>query len=290
MTIVIGLIVTLACVLGGYMAMGGKLYVLAQPWEFVIIGGAGLGAFIVANPMATIKDTGKAVMEAFMGKGPKHQDYLDLLGLLFSLMQETKSKTRAEMEAHIEEPEQSSIFQNYSSILKDKDMLHFVVDYVRLILMGNARPHEIEALMEEEIHTISRDRLKPYQAVQSVADALPALGIVAAVLGVIKAMGALDQSPEILGGLIGAALVGTFAGIFMSYSLVGPLAAKIKSVREKQNRRYVIAKQSLIAFMNGATPHIAVEHGRKTISSKDRPSLEVVEEQMLAVPAAMAAE
>lgn len=290
MTIIIGLIVTLACVLGGYVAMGGKLYVLAQPWEFVIIGGAAIGAFIVANPFATIKDTGKATVEALMDKGPKEKDYLDLLGLLFSLIQEAKTKTRAEVENHIEDPEQSPIFQNYPTILADKDMISFVTDYVRLILMGNARPHEIEALMEEEIHTIARDKLKPYQAMQSIADALPALGIVAAVLGVIKAMGALDQSPEILGKLIAAALVGTFAGIFMSYALAGPIATKIKSVREKQSRRFVVAKQSLIAFMNGATPHIAVEHGRKTISAKDRPSLELVEEQMLNAPQAMAAE
>lgn len=270
--------------------MGGKLYVLNQPWEFVIIGGAAFGAFIVANPFVTIKDTGKATVEALLEKGPKQKDYLELLGLLFTLIQEAKTKTRAEIENHIEDPEQSSIFQNYPTVLADKDMIGFITDYVRLILMGNARPHEIEALMEEEIHTIARDKLKPYQAMQSVADALPALGIVAAVLGVIKAMGALDQSPEILGKLIAAALVGTFAGIFMSYALAGPLATKIKSVREKQSRRFVVVKQSLIAFMNGATAHIAVEHGRKTISAKDRPSLEVVEEQMLNAPQAMAAE
>lgn len=290
LTILIGLVVTLLCVLGGYVAMGGKLYVLAQPWEFVIIGGAAFGAFIVANPLATIKDTGKASVEALLEKGPKQKDYLELLGLLFNLIQEARTKTRAEIENHIEEPEQSSIFQNYPSVLADKDMVSFIADYVRLILMGNARPHEIEALMEEEIHTIARDRLKPYQAMQSVADALPALGIVAAVLGVIKAMGALDQSPEILGKLIAAALVGTFAGIFMSYALAGPLAAKIKVVREKQSRRFVVAKQALIAFMNGATPHIAIEHGRKTISAKDRPPLDVVEEQTLSVPQAVAAE
>ena len=270
--------------------MGGHLDVLVQPWEYVIIGGSAVGIFIVANPTPTIKDTGKATMEAFKNKGPKNQDYLDLIGLLFTLMQEIRSKTRAEIEAHIDEPDSSAIFQAYPTILADKEKVHFIADYVRLIVLGTARPHEIEALMEEEIHTISKDKLKPYQAVQAMSDGLPALGIVAAVLGVIKAMGALDQAPEVLGSLIGAALVGTFAGIFMSYGMAGPIATKIKSVREKQNRTYVIIKQTLIAFMNGATPHIAVEHGRKTISAKDRPSIDMVEEQTMNAPVQMAAE
>ena len=290
MTIIAGFIVTLICLLGGFVAMGGKLGVLVQPWEYVIIGGSAIGTFIVANPFAVIKDTGKAVGEAFKEKAPKSKDYLEIIGLLFTLMQEIRAKTRAEIEGHIDEPENSSIFQAYPALLKDKDKINFITDYVRLILLGNARPHEIEALMEEEIHTLSRDKLKPYQAVQSVADALPALGIVAAVLGVIKAMGSLDKPPEILGALIGAALVGTFAGIFMSYGMAGPLATKIKSVREKQGRQYVVIKQTLIAFMNGATPHIAIEHGRKVISAKDRPTLDMVEEQTMNSPVAVAAE
>jgi chemotaxis protein MotA len=276
--------------LGGFMAMGGKLGVLVQPWEYVIIGGSAMGTFIIANPMSLIKDTGKAVMDAFKNKVPSNEDYLDIIGLLFALMQAIRAKTRAEVEAHVDEPQDSDIFQNYPAILNDKDKLSFITDYVRLILLGNARPHEIEALMEEEIHTLAKDRLKPYQAVQAVADALPALGIVAAVLGVIKAMGSLDKPPEILGGLIGAALVGTFAGIFMSYGMAGPVASKIKAVREKQSRQFVVIKQTLIAFMNGATPHIAVEHGRKTISAKDRPTLDMVEDQTMNAPAPAPAE
>ena len=290
MTIMIGLVVVFGCLLGGFAAMGGHLDVLVQPWEYFIIGGVAIGTFIVANPMATIKDTGKAIIEAFKNKVPKGDAYLDIIGLLFLIMQEMRSKTRAEMEAHIDDPESSAIFSGYPSILKDAEMLNFIADYVRLIILGNARPHEIEALMEEEIHTISRDKLKPYQAVQAVADGLPAIGIVAAVLGVIKAMGSLDKPPEYLGAMIGAALVGTFAGILMSYGLAGPIATSIKVVREKQNRRYVVVKQTLIAFMNGATPHLAVEYGRKTVSAKDRPTLEMVEDQMLNAPVPMAAE
>lgn len=166
--------------------------------------------------------------------------------------------------------------------MKKEDLTHFICDYCRLIIVGNVRSHEIEALMDEEIHTIARDKLKPYHAMVSISEALPALGIVAAVLGVIKAMGALDQSPEVLGHLIGAALVGTFAGIFFSYGVVGPIAAKIKSTREKNNRLYIVVKQTLLAYMNGSLPQIAVEYGRKTISAYDRPTIDVVEQETMA--------
>lgn len=290
MTILVGFVFTMVCMLGGFMAMGGNPMVLVQPWEFVIIGGASFGTFIVANPMPVIKDTGKAIREAFGNKGPKQNDYLDSIGLLFNLMQEIKAKTRAEIEGHIDAPEESPIFQAYPAILEDKDKLSFITDYVRLIILGNAKPYEIEALMDEEIHTITKDKLKPYQSLQAVADGLPAIGIVAAVLGVIKAMGSLDKPPEYLGALIAAALVGTFAGIFMSYCMAGPVATKVKVVREKQAKQYIIIKQTLIAFVSGATPHIAIEYGRKTISSKDRPTLDMVEEQTMNSPVPVAAE
>jgi chemotaxis protein MotA len=278
---IIGIVVALGCMMGGFAAAGGHLAVIWQPYEMIIILGSALGTFIVANPMSTIKDTGRAVLEAIKGKGPKGRDYLDLLGILYSLMRELRGNARNEVEGHIDNPQESELFKKYPKVLADRDMTAFICDYCRLIIIGNARTHEIESLMDEEIHTIMRDKLKPYQALQSVADGLPALGIVAAVLGVIKAMGALDQSPEVLGELIGAALVGTFAGIFMSYGLAGPLAHKIKVTREKRCRLYVIIKQSLLAFMNGAVPLIALEHGRKTISAYDRPSIDDVENETM---------
>jgi chemotaxis protein MotA len=279
LSFVIGLIVALGCMLGGYAALGGHLGVIWQPWEMVIIGGSALGTFIIANPLATIKDTGRAVIEAISGKAPKQRDYLDVLGVLYSLMRELRGKARNEVEQHVDNPNESEIFKHFPKVLADRNLTAFICDYCRLIIIGNARTHEIEALMDEEIHTISRDKLKPYAALTSVADSLPALGIVAAVLGVIKAMGALDQSPELLGELIGAALVGTFSGIFMSYGLAGPLAHKIKVTREKRCRIYVIVKQTLLAFMNGAMPLLALEHGRKTISAYDRPSIDEVENE-----------
>lgn len=286
MGILIGLVVTLGCVLGGFMAMGGHIHVLIQPWEAVIIGGAAFGTFLVANNMATVKDTGRACVEAFKQAVPKERDYLEVLGVLHSLMRELRSKSRSEVEGHIDNPTESAIFQAFPTVLKNHDLTHFICDYCRIIIIGNARPHEIEALMDEEIHTIRADKLKAYHALVAVGDGLPALGIVAAVLGVVKAMGALDQSPEILGGLIGAALVGTFLGIFLSYAVVGPIATKIKVVREKKNRLYIIVKQTLLAYMNGSLPQVAIEFGRKTISSYDRPSIDAVEQSTLNTAAA----
>jgi chemotaxis protein MotA len=263
------------------MAMGGHLEVLYQPWELVIIGGAGVGTFLIANPLSTVKDAGRATVEAFKGAVPKEQDYLEVLGVLHSLMRELKTKSRNEVEAHIDNPAESAIFQAYPKVLRNKDLTNFICDYCRIIIIGNARPFEIEALMDEEIHTIRHDKLKSYHALTVVGDAFPALGIVAAVLGVIKAMGAIDQSPEILGGLVGAALVGTFLGIFLNYAVVAPVAGKIKMVRDKQNRLYIIVKQTLLAYMNGSLPQVALEFGRKTISAYDRPSIDAVEQSTL---------
>ncbi|MER0236753.1 flagellar motor stator protein MotA [Fulvimarina sp. MAC8] len=281
MGILIGMVVVLGCLLGGFVAMGGHLDVLVQPFEYVIICGSSFGTFLVANPPKVIKDCGKAIGEAFKNAVPQQKDYLEILSLLHALMREMRSKSRSEVEAHVDAPEESTIFQAYPTILKDKQKVSFICDYVRLIIVGSARSHEIEALMEEEIETITHDSMKPKAALQDVADGLPALGIVAAVLGVIKAMGALDQSPEILGGLIAAALVGTFAGVFFSYGVMGPIASKVKSVREKKCRTYIVIKSTLIAYMNGAMPQVAIEYGRKTISAYDRPTIDQVEAETI---------
>jgi chemotaxis protein MotA len=267
LSILFGIIITIASLLGGFTALGGHISVIWQPWEFVIIAGMAVGTYIVANPWKVVIDTGAATIE--------------LLGLLHALMREVRNKGRNEVEAHIDDPSSSEIFKNFPTVLGNDALLHFVCDYFRLIVMGSARPHEIEALMDEEIETIVRSKLKPYHSLMMVAEGLPALGIVAAVLGVIKAMGALDQSPKLLGGLIGAALVGTFAGIFLSYGLVAPLAHKVKMVREQRCRLYIIVKQTLLAFMNGALPQIAIEHGRKMIGPGERPSIDVVESETI---------
>ena len=279
MNFAIGLVITIGCILGGYAALGGHLEVLVQPFEFVIIGGSSLGIFIVANQFATIKDCGKAFLEAVTDRVPKSRDYLDVLNVLHALMRELRAKSRGEVEGHFDNPKESEIFKAFPKLLANHDLLTFICDYGRLIIIGNAKTHEIEALMDEELETLAYDRFKPVHAYQAVADGLPALGIVAAVLGIIHAMSALDRSPEELGGLIGAALVGTFAGIFFSYAIIAPIAQKIKVVRQKQLRLFTLVKLSLLAFMNGAMPQVAVEFGRKTIPSKERPTIDTVENE-----------
>ncbi len=285
MNFVIGLVVAVGSILGGYGALGGHLEVLFQPFEFVIICGAAIGIFIVSNPFRTIKDTGKAIGEAVTDRVPKPRDFLDVLSALHAMMREVRGKSRAEVETHFDNPAESHIFKGFPRLLADKDLVTFICDYGRLIIIGNAKTHEIEALMDEEIETLSYDRYKPVHALDQVGDALPALGICAAVLGIVHAMGALDQSPDVLGGLVGAALVGTFSGIFLSYGVIAPIAAKVKTVRQLQLRLFTLVKQSLLAFMNGAMPQVAVEFGRKTIPSRDRPTIDTVENETIAGPA-----
>ncbi|WMS41804.1 flagellar motor stator protein MotA [Acuticoccus sp. MNP-M23] len=281
MALILGIVISVGSMLGGFMAMGGHVDILWQPFEVLIIFGIALGIFVVANPAAMLKQTGVAMADAALGRAPKRAVYLEVLGALYALMRDLKSKPRNEVEAHVDNPEESAIFNASPHLTGDKQLTAFICDYIRLILIGNARGFEIEALMDQEIATIRKEKLKPALALGDIADALPAIGIVAAVLGIIKAMGAIDQSPEILGGLIAAALVGTFLGIFGSYAFFSPMSAKIKYVREKQMQPYIIAKQALLAYINGAMPQIALEHGRKTISVSSRPTIDEVENTAL---------
>ena len=277
MNIIIGFVITCGCIIGSFMAMGGHVETLFQPFEFVIIGGAGLGGFIMANPMKVLKDTGKALGEAFKYSVPKERQYLDTLGVLYSLMRDLRTKSRNEIEAHIDNPQESSIFQTAPTVLKNKELTAFICDYVRLIIIGNARSHEIEALMDEELNTLLHDKMKPYHSITAMGDSFPAIGIVAAVLGVIKAMAHINDPPDVLGHLIGAALV----GILLSYSVCNPITSQIKNVRNKQHRLYIIVKQTLLAYMNGSVPQVALEYGRKTISAYERPSIDAVEQEMM---------
>ncbi|MFG1480391.1 flagellar motor stator protein MotA [Xanthobacter sp. V4C-4] len=281
MAVIIGIILGLAATFGGFVAMGGHLSVVWQPFEYVIIGGIAFSTFIIANPMSVIKDTGAAILQAAMGVAPKRKDFLALLSLLYALMRDMRQKPRNEVEAHIDDPQNSTLFGQFPTILRDKELTQYICDYARLILIGNAKSHEIEGLMEQEISTIKKHKTKPASAIGTVAEALPALGICAAVLGIVKAMGAIDQSPEVLGHYIGSALIGTFLGIYSSYAILSPLGAKIKTTREKQCQPFIIVKQTLIAFMNGALPPIALEHGRKTISAAERPSIDEVESEAI---------
>jgi len=279
--VLIGLLIAVGSLIGGFAAMGGHVAVLWQPWELVIILGTAVGTYIIANPMRTVADTGTAMLEAMRNATPSQAHYFEVLGVLYALMRELRNKGRAEIEQHIETPYESTLFANYPGVLADRELTTFICDYFRLIIVGKAQAHEVEALLEEEIAGHLQDSLKPYYALGTVAEALPALGIVAAVLGVIKAMGAIDQSPALLGSFIGAALVGTFAGIFCSYAMVGPISQKIKATREKKVRVYIVVKQTLLAFIGGAAPQVALEYGRKVISAAERPSIDEVEDKTI---------
>lgn len=287
MFIIIGIVLGLVATFGSFTLMGGHLAVVWEPFEFAIIGGIAAGTFIIANPMSVVKDTGSAILHAFKETAPKRKDFLALLSLLYALMRDMRQKPRNEVEGHIDDPANSPLFSHFPSILKDKELTQYICDYARLILIGNAKSHEIESLMEQEISTIKKHKTKAAGALSNVAEGMPALGICAAVLGIVKAMGAIDQSPEILGHYIGSALIGTFFGIYSSYAILGPIAHKVKIVREKQVQPFIIVKQTMIAFMNGALPPIALEHGRKTIDAGQRPTIDEVESEAIsAAPSA----
>ena len=245
-SLLFGFIITIGSLIGGFTALGGNLAVVWQPWEYLIIAGMALGIYIIANPWKVVIDTGVASVKAFTMAVPKQRRYLDLLGILHSLMREVRNKGATRWKRHIDDPSCSEMFKNYPTVPPTIPCWQFGWDYFRLIAMGSARPHEIEALIDEEIETIAR-KLKARIIPDDRRRGLPALGIVAAVLGVIKAIGreSIDP-PKLLGGLIGAALVGTFAGIFLSYGAVASLAHKVKTVREQKCRLYIIVKQTLL--------------------------------------------
>lgn len=284
MFVVIGWIVVLACVLGGYVAMGGHIAVLIQPFELVIIGGAALGAFITANPKSVLRGSGKAVGVAMKGPANKKADYLELLSMLYATFKLARTKGNLALEQHVEHPHESALFAAFPRFAANHHAVEFFCDYLRMLTMGSDNAHEIEAMMDEELETHHKEDNQIADAVQSVADALPALGIVAAVLGVIKTMGSITEPPEILGKLIGGALVGTFLGVLMAYGFVGPLAASIRATQGANARYLQCIKAGLVAHMQGYAPAISVEFARKALLNDVRPTFAEVEDAVSAVP------
>ena len=279
-----GIIIVFACVLGGYMAMGGHLHVLWQPFEFVIIGGAAIGAFIISNSNTVLRDSKKALQDAIKGSSYTQQDYLDLLCLLYMIFKLAKGKGMLALESHVEKPHESKIFGQFPKIAKDHHVVDFLCDYLRMLTLGTQNAHQIEDLINEELETHHYEKHRLSHAFALMGDGLPALGIVAAVLGVIKTMGAIDQPPEVLGKLIGGALVGTFLGVLLAYGLVSPIATKINGVYEEESKFFACIKSGLLAFMNGYAPAIALEFARKTIISELRPSFYELEKTIAALP------
>lgn len=281
----IGIVMILACVMGGYMAMGGKLYVLWQPFEGVIILGAAFGAYIIGNTGPVLKQTGSIF--ATILKGPKYNKaaYIELLGLQFSLFKLVQSKGILGLEPHIENPHESTIFNAFPKFAKDHHAVTFMCDYLRMVTLGTNNVHQLEALMDEELETHHQERERLVSAVQSLADGTPALGIVAAVLGVIKTMGSISEPPEVLGHMIGGALVGTFLGVFVAYGFFGPMAQSLKNIFEAEHKYYLSMKTGLLAHISGNPPVMAIEFARKMLMSEDRPTFAEVDEATQGLPA-----
>ncbi|MEQ8964603.1 MAG: flagellar motor stator protein MotA [Azospirillaceae bacterium] len=286
MLLAVGAILVVICTLGGYAAMGGKLGVLWQPFEVVIICGAALGGFVIANSTTVLKGTAKAVGIAAKGSPYTKKAYLDLLSLQYQIFKLAKTKGMLAVEPHIEDPQNSSLFQQYPSILANKAAMTFLCDYLRLITLGTEEPHTLEDLMDEEIETQHGEHSAVANAIQTVADGLPALGIVAAVLGVIKTMGSITEPPEVLGKLIGGALVGTFLGVWLSYGFIGPLASQLKSINDAEQKYFQCIRAGILAHLHGYAPAVSVEFARKALYSNVRPDFYEVEETTQALPPA----
>ena len=285
MLLIIGSIVVIATVFGGYAAGGGHLGVLWQPFEIIIIIGSAIGAFIVGNPMSVVKKLAGAIGTALKGSKYKKDDYIELLSMQFQVFKLAKAKGMLALEAHVENPDESDLFAQFPGFHANHHALTFLCDYLRMFTLGTETPHEMEALMDEEIETHHQEMHQVAAAVQSTADALPALGIVAAVLGVIHTMGSITEPPEVLGHLIGGALVGTFLGIFVAYGFVGPIATTLNATYDAETKYFQCLKAGLLAYLNGYAPAICVEFARKALLSHVRPSFYEVEEAVSALPA-----
>lgn len=280
MLVIIGYLVVIATVFGGFVISGGNLASLFQPVELLIIGGAGVGAFIVGNNAKSLKATGKALVGLFVGKRYNKAVYMDLMALLFLLLSKSRVNGLMSLEKDIEDPAGSDIFSAYPRLLSDSALLNFVLDYFRLMISGSMNVHEIEALMDEEIETCEEELEVPANSLNTVGDAFPAFGIVAAVMGVVNALAAADRPAAELGMLIAHAMVGTFLGILIAYGFVLPLATLLRQKSSDQVKILQCIKVTLLSSLNGYPPQIAVEFGRKTIYTSERPSFEELEEHV----------
>ncbi len=281
---IIGILVIFVMVFGGYLAAGGKLGIIlhALPFEMMMIGGAAIGAFLISNDAAAVKHTLKDIGKVFKGPRWKPDDYRDLLCLLFTLIRLGRQNPVA-IEEHIEDPGQSAIFAKYPRILADKEAVALIGDTLRSASMNYDDPHQVEEVLEKRMEASQHHALHSSHALQTMADGLPALGIVAAVLGVIKTMASIDQPPEILGKMIGGALVGTFLGVFLSYGLVGPFAAKVRDVVEEDAHFYKLIREVLVANLYNHAANICIEVGRQNTPQHNRPSFGDLEDALKSV-------
>ncbi len=279
MTTIAGFLFLLVMVFGGYTIAGGKFGIIigALPFEMMMIGGAAVGAFLMSNSMAGVKHTLHAFGKIIKGAKYKKEDYTAMLSLLYFFVRLAQTKGAMALEPHIEKPEESSAFQKFPAILADHHATTLICDYLRMVGMNADDPHQIEDIMARELKKMKEEELHPSHALQNIADALPALGIVAAVLGVIKTMASIDQPPAVLGKMIGGALVGTFLGVLLAYGLMGPMAARLKGVVEEEAAFYEVIRAVIVAHLHGNAPQVSVEAGRKVVPSDLMPSFQELE-------------
>ena len=283
MLIIIGFLVVILSVVGGYIASHGKLAALWQPFELVIIGGAAFGAFLVSTPMKTVKETFSAAIGTLKGPRYQRQDYLDVLSLLYELLNKARREGFMSLEEHVENPTNSPLFANYPKVMADHHLLDFITDCLRLMIGSNIEPHELEPLLELELEKHHHEVMAPSHALTKVADGLPGFGIVAAVLGIVITMGSIGGDIKEVGAHVAGALVGTFLGILLGYGFIGPVAAAVEARAEQDSRIYESVKTALLACLRGYNPKIALEFARKTVPSNLRPGFSEFEQHLKSV-------
>jgi chemotaxis protein MotA len=279
MFVIIGWVMALGCVFGVFIVHGGNIGVIlkALPFEMVTIFGAAIGAFLANNQMKVVKATVRGIGQCFKGSKFSKARYMELLALLYGILQKARKEGLMSIEKDVEDPHNSPLFQQYPNVGKDHHVTEFITDYLRMMVSGNLNAHEIESLMDNEIETHHQEQHAAVAAIQRMAGALPAFGIVAAVLGVVNTMGSVGQPPAVLGAMIGSALVGTFLGIFLAYGFAEPLGGLLEQKVEDAGKELQCIKTTLLASMQGYAPQVAIEFGRKVLYSTDRPSFTELE-------------
>jgi chemotaxis protein MotA len=284
MMFLVGIAAVILSVIGGYLAQGGHMIVLFQPFEFLIIFGASCGAFVISNPMPVVKRTIGSLGLLLKGSPYSKEAYLELLSLLYTVFKLAKTKGMLALEQHVEKPDESTLWEKFPIFSADHHAMTFLCDYLRLLTLGTDNAHDLEALIDEEIETHHAEQGQISSALQTMADGMPALGIVAAVLGVIHTMGSITEPPEVLGHLIGGALVGTFLGVLLSYGFIAPMAGGLKARYDAEVKYFLCIKAGLLAYLQGYAPAVAVEFARKALLSNVRPTFYEVEEAVAVLP------
>jgi chemotaxis protein MotA len=280
MFVIIGYVVVVAAVLGGYALEGGSFHVLLQPIELMIIAGAAGGAFVTGNSTKVLTATVRSLPKLLTGSKYTKTRYMSLMALLFDILTKVRKEGMMAIESDVDEPEKSPVFKKHPTVSSDHHLVEFITDYLRMMVSGNMNPLEIENLMDQEIDTHHHEAMQPAHALQKAGDGLPAFGIVAAVMGVVKTMASVGQPPPILGEMIAAALVGTFLGILISYGFVSPLANLLEQKIDESTKELHCVKATLLASLQGYAPAVAVEFGRKILYSTERPTFVELEKHV----------